>query len=203
MNNEMMLCETGKRMCQQRLVVACDGNISCIDYNGNIIITPSGVSKGALTPDMLLYLDRNGQVVQGAGKPSSEMNLHMRIYQQRPDVRAIVHAHPPVSTAVTVAGIEFPNNVVTEGRDFLGKVKTVPYEAPASDELARACASALSDCNVILMANHGAVAVGATLQEACYRMETLEAVASIYRDSLIFATAGTRTGLLSLLKEKG
>lgn len=200
MNNREALCLVGRKMGQMKLVVACDGNISYKNTDGTIVITPSGYPKGELTPDMLITIDQQGLVINGEGKPSSEMNMHLAIYRERPDICAIVHAHPPIATAVTVAGIEFPNNIVTEGRDFLGPVPTVPYENPASEELAIACAKGLIDHNVILMANHGATAVGKTLAEAGYRMETLEAVAAIYRDSLILEGAAQKIDHLSVLK---
>ncbi|MGE1063259.1 class II aldolase/adducin family protein [Megasphaera paucivorans] len=187
MDSRDTLCEIGKKMCCYKLVVACDGNISYRKENGHIIITPSGVSKGSLTRDMLLELDLQGNIITGKGKPSSETNLHLAIYRKRPDVNAVLHAHPIVSTALTVAGAAFPDNIVTEGRDYLGHVVTVPYAEPASMELAESCAAVLADVNVILMANHGAVSVGNDLYQALYRMETLEAVASIYRDALILS----------------
>ena len=201
MNNEVVLCEVGKKMCIQKLVVACDGNISFRRKDGNIVITPSGYPKGELTPDMLVVIDAKGNNLSNNFKPSTEMNMHLAIYRLRPDVNAIVHAHPPVATAVTVAGTVFPNNIVTEGRDFLGPVATVPYEDPASEELAQACAKAMLGHNVILMANHGATTVGKNLKEAGYRMETLEAVASIYRDALSMNTALNEKPSLSLLKK--
>lgn len=167
------------------LVVACDGNLSYRRDDGSIVITPSGVPKGELVPQDLLRMDLEGHILKGEGKASSETSLHLEIYKARPDVKAIVHCHPVTATAVSVAGQSFPSNVVTEGRDFLGPVTTVPFAEPGSLDLAVKCAQALKQVNVILMASHGACAVGDSLAQAFYRMETLESVAKIYRNAMV------------------
>lgn len=188
-DTKKQLCRIGRKMMERGLVVACDGNISYRREDGNIVITPSGVPKGELKPADLLLLDPAGRLLKGKGKASSETNLHLQIYKARPDVKAIVHCHPVTATAVSVAGLKFPSNVVTEGRDFLGPVVTAPFAEPGSMELAVACAQGLAKVNVILMASHGACAVGTDLNQAFYRMETLESVAKIYRNALIFQMA--------------
>lgn len=179
------LCRIGRRMMESGLVVACDGNLSYRRDDGAIVITPSGVPKGELVPQDLLRMDLEGHILKGEGKASSETSLHLEIYKARPDVKAIVHCHPVTATAVSVAGQSFPSNVVTEGRDFLGPVTTVPFAEPGSLDLAVKCAQALKQVNVILMASHGACAVGDSLAQAFYRMETLESVAKIYRNAMV------------------
>lgn len=201
MDTKELLCKVGLKMSQTKLVVACDGNISYRQADGTIIITPSGVPKGELKENMLVNINLEGKVLNGNQVPSSEMNMHMSIYKTRPDVQAIVHAHPIVATALTVANLSFPNDIVTEGRDFLGPVTTVSYGTPASLQLAEKCAAAISSVNAILMDNHGAVAVGKSLSEALYRMETLEAVATIYRDALLMKSAVGAALELNRLKE--
>lgn len=187
MDTKKCLCETGKAMKQAGLLAGCDGNISFRREDGTIVITPSGVSKGHMKPDDLLILDSDGNVLKGTGKPSSETSLHVLAYKVRPDVKAIVHAHPIVVTAVTVAGLPFPSDIVTEGALVLGSsVPTVPYAAPGSLQLAAACAEYAKKNNVFLLERHGAVALGSDLKEALNRMETLEAVAKIYQATLSF-----------------
>lgn len=187
MDTKKMLCRVGKEMKRAGLLAGCDGNISFRRDDGTIVITPSGVSKGHVKPDDLLILDRDGNVLKGQGKPSSETSMHILIYKVRPDVQAIVHAHPVTATAVTVAGLTFPSEIVTEGALVLGaSVPTVPYAAPGSLELAALTAEYAQKANVLLLERHGAVAVGADLKEAWNRMETLEAVAKIYQAALSF-----------------
>ena len=138
-DTKKQLCRIGRKMKEGGLVVACDGNISYRRDDGLIVITPSGVPKGELRPSDLLVIDSKGQVVKGKGKASSETSLHLEIYKARPDVKAIVHCHPVTATAVSVAGLEFPSQIVTEGRDFLGPVVTVPFAEPGSMDLAVKC----------------------------------------------------------------
>ena len=109
------------------LVTACDGNISFRRDDGTVVITPSGVPKGELKPKHLLVVDLDGHVLEGTGKASSESALHLEIYRKREDVRAIIHAHPVTATALTVAGIPFRPDIVTEGALVLGPVPTVAY----------------------------------------------------------------------------
>ena len=142
-DTKKQLCRIGRKMKEGGLVVACDGNISYRRDDGLIVITPSGVPKGELRPSDLLVIDSKGQIVKGKGKASSETSLHLEIYKARPDVKAIVHCHPVTATAVSVAGLEFPSQIVTEGRDFLGPVVTVPFAEPGSMDLAVKCAQGL------------------------------------------------------------
>lgn len=202
MDTKKTLCTVGRHMKDANLVVACDGNISFRRPDGTIVITPSGMPKGELKPSQLLVLDAEGNVVKGSRKPSSETNMHLEIYKARPDVQAIMHAHPIVATAVTVAGLPFPSRIVTEGAMVLGDtVPVVPYEAPGSMELARACAEYAKKANVLLMERHGALALGKELHEALYRLETLEAVAKIYRASLAFSVNAHALAELSRKQE--
>lgn len=127
---------------------------------------PLGPAKGELHPKDLLLVNLDGIVVEGTGKPSSETALHLTIYRKRQDVHAIIHAHPVTATALTVAGISFAADIVTEGAMVLGDVPTVPYAPPGSLELAEGCGAAAETASVFLMERHGAVTVGADLTEA-------------------------------------
>lgn len=186
MDTKKTLCRIGRKMEKKGLVAACDGNISFRRADGLIVITPSGCPKGEIKPKQLLLLTLDGEIVAGNGKPSSESGMHLAIYRRRPDVQAVIHAHPQTATAITVAGIPFPADVVTAGALVLGHVPTVPYAAPGSDELAKEAAEASLHCNVMLLERHGATTLGTDLNEAFYRLETLEMAAKMYRDSLIF-----------------
>lgn len=192
MDTKKTLCRIGRKMKEAGLVAACDGNISFRRDDGTIVITPSGVPKGELKPKHLLVVDLDGHVLEGTGKASSESALHLKIYRKREDVRAIIHAHPVTATALTVAGIPFRPDIVTEGALVLGPVPTVAYAPPGSAELATACAEATEGADVFLMERHGAATVGQDLEQAFYRLETLETVAKMYRDSLIFAAASSQ-----------
>lgn len=185
-DTKKQLCYIGRRMKEGGLIAACDGNMSYRRDDGTVVITPSGVPKGELKPSDLLIMDMDGNILKGKGKASTETNLHLQVYKLRPDVKAIVHCHPITATAVSVAGLEFPSRVVTEGRDYLGPVTTVPFAEPGSLKLANDCAKALQKVNAIIMTSHGACTVGNDLHQAFNRMETLEAVAKMYRDALIF-----------------
>ena len=200
MDTKKTLCKIGKKMKQVGLVAACDGNISFRRHDGSVVITPSGVPKGELKSSQLLILSPEGEILKGNGKPSSETSLHLLIYKNRPDVNAVIHAHPTVATAFTLTGQNFPSNIVTEGRLVLGAVPTVGYAEPGSMDLAMACAGAIQKANVILMDSHGATTVGKDLHEALYRLETLEKVAVIYKDSLAFATYYQMTQQLEYLR---
>lgn len=127
MDTKKTLCRIGAQMKEAGLVTACDGNISFRRSDGAIVITPSGVPKGELKPKHLLVVDLDGHVLEGTGKASSESALHLEIYRKRDDVKAIIHAHPITATALTVAGIPFRPDIVTEGALVLGPVPTVPY----------------------------------------------------------------------------
>ena len=194
LDNKKTLCAIGKAMKKGGLVAACDGNISYRRDDGLIVITPSGLRKGELHPKDLLVVNLDGTVFEGMGKPSSETALQRNIYRKRQDVHAIIHAHPVTATALTVAGIPFAADIVTEGAMVLGEVPTVPYAPPGSLELAEGCGAAAETASVFLMERHGAVTLGTDLKEAFYRLDTLEAVAKMYRDSLIFSLAGGDKG---------
>lgn len=188
MDTKKEICYIGKKITKAGLVTACDGNISVRCADGSILITPSQKPKGEVRKKDILRVSLTGHVLEGNGKPSSETSMHIQIYSKRPDVKAIVHAHPITATALSVAAIPFPSDLVTEGELILGHVPTIPYALPGSMELATAAAVSMLQANVGLLERHGAIALGESLTEALYRMETLETVAKMYRDALLFAS---------------
>jgi L-fuculose-phosphate aldolase len=169
------ICETGRRLWQRRLVAANDGNISVRLPDGRLLCTPSGVSKGFLGPDDWVITSSAGEKMAGRLQPSSELKMHVAVYSTRPDVRAVVHAHPPFATAFAVAGVAVPERVMPEIDVLLGKVALLPYCRPGTQELAEGVGSAAGNAhNVVLLSNHGATTWGNSLEEAWLRMESLD-----------------------------
>ena len=174
------VCRVGKLLYDRGYVAANDGNISVRVGEGRLLITPSGVSKGRMTPDMLLVTDLDGTVIEGNRHPSSEGKMHLEVYRGRPDVNAVVHAHPPVSTAFAVCrrGLETP--YLSELVAGLGQVPCTPSFAMLStEEVPQSVRPYLVDHNALLLANHGALAWGGDLWEAFDRLETVEHTAKI------------------------
>ena len=174
------ICQVGKLLYDRGYAAANDGNISVKVAPDRLLMTPSGVSKGRMTPDMLLVTDLEGRVVEGDRHPSSEVKMHLMVYRRRPDAGAVVHAHPPVSTAFAVCrrGLETP--YVAELAAGLGAVPCTPSFAMLStDQVPESIAPYLPDHNAVLLANHGALAWGADLWEAFDRLETVEHTAKI------------------------
>lgn len=173
------ICEYGRRMYARGMVAASDGNISVRLGDGRFLTTPTGVSKGFMEPDGLCVIDARGLAAGGTSRPSTEVRMHLAIYRVRPDVAAVVHAHPPVATAFAVAGRPLDERLLAEVVVGLGAIPLAEFRLPSTDALADIVAQYIGTANAILMANHGAVTVGATLQEAFFRMETLEHFAQI------------------------
>jgi L-fuculose-phosphate aldolase len=173
------LCEVGRRLWQEGLVAATDGNFSVRLSERHLLATPTNVSKGFMSPEQIVKIDRSGQPVEGFTRPSSEIRMHLAIYAQRPDVCAVVHGHPPTATGFAAARVAVPTEILTEAATFLGPVALAGYATPGTDELADTLTPHLRDHNLFLLANHGAVAVGRDLFEAAHRMESLEQCAKI------------------------
>lgn len=169
-----MICEIGRRIYNKNFVAANDGNITVKTGPNTIWATPTGVSKGFMTPDMLVKLDLNGKVLAGKRKPSSEIKMHLRVYQENPAVNSVVHAHPPVATSFAIAGIDLDQAVSPEAVVMLGKVPVAPYATPSTNEVPDSIAPYCKDYNAVLLANHGALTWGSDITEAYYRMESLE-----------------------------
>lgn len=163
-----------RRLYEQGLIVGGEGNVSARLDDGSILITPSGASKIDVLESDLVIVDRSGKLVAGSGRASSELGMHLRIYDRRPDVGAVVHAHPPYATAFAVAGEDLMSPVLPEIVVLTGGVPLVPYATPGSPALAAAIEPFLELHDAFLMANHGATSFGSTLSIAHQRMESLE-----------------------------
>ena len=176
---KQMILEVGRRMYQGGFVAANDGNISCKVGDNEIWATPTGVSKGFMTEDMLVKLDLDGNVLEGTHKPSSEIKMHLRVFKENPKVQGVVHAHPLTATAFACAGISLEEPVLMEGVLSLGCVPLVHFALPGTEEVPEAVAPYCRDYNAVLLANHGALTWGDNLMQAYYRMETTEYYAKI------------------------
>ena len=163
----------GKRLYERRLNGGYGGNISVKD-NDMIYITPSGVPKDILDYSDIIVMNFKGNIIEGQGKPSSEMLFHILIYKVRDDVSTIIHAHPPIATGFAIAHRPILEPVHEESVVMLGKVPLLPYEVTSSKELAKNVGEAIKEHNALLLANHGAITVGDSLEKAFRRMEEME-----------------------------
>jgi L-fuculose-phosphate aldolase len=173
------IVEIGRRMYARGYTASNDGNISVRLDAGRLLVTPKSVCKGFMTPDMMCITDMDGRKVQGDRDPSSEMLMHLEVYRQRPDVQAVVHAHPPTATGFAVAGIPLDRAVLAEVLTTLGSIPIAEYATPSTQELPEAVRKYIKAHDGMLLANHGALTVGGDLYAAYYKMETIEHFASI------------------------
>jgi len=168
----------GRLLYERSYVVSSDGNVSVRLDDGRIVATPTMMCKGRMTEDALAITDARGRPL-GNRKPSSELAMHLLIYEERPDVKAVCHAHPPHGTAFAVAGLAIDQPILSEVILTLGCVPLAAYGTPSTDELTEAMRPLVKHHNALLMANHGAVAYGSDLWQAFDRLETLEHTARI------------------------
>lgn len=168
-----------RRLYERGLIAGQDGNVSVRLAPDRILVTPAGMSKVDVGSADLVELSLAGKPVRGAHRASSEVLVHLRVYQRRPDVQAVVHAHPPTATGFAVAGEGFSDCVLPELIYQLGHVPLVPYATPGTDALADQFEPWLATHNAFLMANHGALTLGSSLVIAHQRMESLEHAAKI------------------------
>jgi L-fuculose-phosphate aldolase len=173
------IVEAGRRMYARGYVASNDGNISARIDESRLMTTPKSVSKGFMTPDMLVIVDYDGKKVSGDRDPSSELPMHLEIYRNRPDVNGVVHAHPPLATGFAVAGIPLTRAVLAEVITTLGSIPIAEYGTPSTAELPDAVRRYIKAHDGMLLANHGAVTCGPTVMGAYYKMETIEHFAKI------------------------
>src|ERR1700716_1870664 len=187
------IVEIGGRMYARGYTASNDGNISVRVADDRLLMTPKSVCKGFMTPDMMCVTDLEGHKLQGDLAPSPEMLMHLEVYRQRPDVRAVVHAHPPIATGFAVAGIPLDRAVLAEVLTTLGSIPIAEDATPSTRELPDAVRKYIKAHDGMLLANHGALTVGVDLYAAYYKMETIEHFAKI---SLVARLLG-RENLLS------
>ena len=175
------ICEVGHRLYHNGFVAANDGNISVKLNENEFYCTPTGVSKGSLTPDMIIKIDAEGNKIEGMLNPSSEIKMHLRVFRERPDVNAVVHAHPPVATAFTVAGIPLDRYILPEAVLTIGDVPTCAYATPSTMEIPDSLMPYIQEHDAFMLKNHGALTVGNTLTRAFFTMEEVEFNAKIMK----------------------
>ena len=178
------ICEVGLKLWQKGFVAANDGNISVKISDNEFYCTPTGVSKASLTPDMIIKVDKDGKKLEGKLNPSSEIKMHMRVYRERPDVTAVVHAHPPVATAFTVADIDLDQYVLPEAVLTIGAVPTCDYGTPSTMEIPDSLDPYIQNHDAFLLRNHGALTVGCNLTKAFFVMEEVEFNAVICKHAM-------------------
>lgn len=175
------ICDICHKMWQLGWVAANDGNVSVKLPDGTFLVTPTGMSKSFITPEKLVHIDQDGQILDASAglKPSSEIKMHLRCYKEREDVGAVLHAHPPVATGYAVANKPLDEYSMIETVIALGSIPVTPYGTPSTYEVPDRIAPYLGEHDALLLQNHGALTVGADLITAYYRMETLELFAKI------------------------
>jgi L-fuculose-phosphate aldolase len=181
------IVEVGRRLWERGYVASNDGNISVRLDDTRLITTPKSVSKGFMTPDMMVITDLASRKISGERNASSELKMHLAVYELRPDAQAVVHSHPPLATGFAVAGIALDKAVLAEVICTLGSIPIADYATPSTAELPAAVARYIRAHDGLLLANHGALTVGSDLFNAYYKMETIEHFAQI---SLVARTLG-------------
>ncbi len=176
-----LIVEIGRRIWTRGYVAANDGNISVRIGDNEVLTTPTGVSKGFMTPEMIVKIDMQGKVLSQHSdyKPSSEIKMHLEVYNERPDIKAVVHAHPPYSTGFAVAGIPLDKCVLPEAIIMIGSVPIAEYGTPSTAEIPEKIRPYIKTSDAILLQNHGALTLGSDLVNAYFKMETLEHTAHI------------------------
>lgn len=185
------MCDIGQRVYNRGMVAANDGNFSVKIGPNEILCTPTGVSKGFMTPNMICKVDLDGKVISTDGKhrPSSEIKMHLRVYKQRPDVNAVVHAHPMYATAHAIAGIPLTKQIMPESTILLGEVPIAKYGLPSTPEIPDAIEPFMQTHDAVLLENHGALSWGVDLLNAYFKMEGLEFYAQLSFNSQMLGGA--------------
>ncbi|MGD8625225.1 MAG: class II aldolase/adducin family protein [Anaerolineae bacterium] len=177
------MIRVGRLMWERGYVVATDGNLSVRLAADRLLVTASGYSKGFLSADELVIIDLEGELLpsyRGRGnRPSSEILMHLEVYRQRPDVEAVIHAHPPISTAFSIAGVSLARCVVPEVIVTLGGIPTAEYATPGTIEVPDSIRRAIRDYDALILSHHGSLTVGNSLWEAYLRLEKVEHTAQI------------------------
>ena len=187
------ICDVCHKMWQLGWVAANDGNVSVRLDQYTIIATPTGISKSFITPEKLVKLNLKGEIIeaQEGYRPSSEIKMHIRCYEERDDVKAVVHAHPPIATSFALAHIPLDTYSLIESAIVVGAIPITPFGVPSTMEVPDAITPYLPDHDVMLLENHGALTVGSDVITAYYRMETLELVAkTTFHARMLLSTKG-------------
>ena len=192
------ICDAGRRLYDRNLVAATDGNVSARLDDSRILCTASGVALGELRPDDLVIANARGEKVEGQGKVSSEICTHLAAYEERPDVFAVIHAHPPNAVALTLAGLSMEEFVLPELVVAVGAVPTAEYATPGTKEGAAVIRGLIRECDALMLDRHGALTVGASIIDAYRLMEKVEhAAESILAAHLLGKVSSLDSGQLT------
>jgi L-fuculose-phosphate aldolase len=162
-----------RMMHQKDLIAALDGNVS-VKCGDHLLTTPSGVNKGFLRMDQIITVDWEGRVVRGEGQPTSELAMHLAVYRRRSGVQAVIHAHPPLVTAFSIAGVSLEDFILPEVVMSLGVVPTAAYATPTTSEVPESIQGLIERYDALILERHGALTVGSDLMDAYNKMEKLE-----------------------------
>ncbi len=178
---KVQMCEIGKRIYDRGMVASNDGNISVKLNDNEFLCTPTGVSKGFMTPEYICKVNAKGEVIEAEEgfRPSSEIKMHMRVYKERPDVNSVVHAHPMYATGFAIAGIPLTAQIMPEAVIALGCVPIAEYGTPSTEEIPDAVSKYLQHYDAVLLENHGALAFSDSLLNAYHKMESVEFYAQL------------------------
>ncbi|MFW9817724.1 MAG: class II aldolase/adducin family protein [Candidatus Thorarchaeota archaeon] len=175
---------TGKKLYQKDFIAATEGNFSMRLDENRILATPSGICKGEMNPEDLVIIDIQGNHLQGKRRASSEILLHLEAYRQRPDITAVIHAHPPYCIALMLAGKGLDRPILAENVILLGKIPIAPYARPSTQKVAESIRPYIAQTDCILLDYHGSLTAGNSLQEAFYKLEMMEHSAKSYLAAL-------------------
>lgn len=173
------ICDLGKKIYEKGFVTAHAGSISIRSDDNEFLITPTGVNKGMMTPDMILKVDGQGNVLEGEYQPTTELKTHLLVYNERPDIQAVVHAEPLYATAFAIAGIPIDQALMPEAVVYLGSIPIAEYGNPSTPEVPGAVKMYVHQHQGVLLENYGAMTWGRDLEHAYYLMESLEFTAKI------------------------
>jgi L-fuculose-phosphate aldolase len=200
------LIRVNRIVAEQGLIRSSDGNISVRLDRNTLLITPSGIYKRLLSPEDLIVMDTDGNLVRTKDglHPTSETLMHLEVYRQRPDVQAVIHAHPPFSTALTIAGRPFPVEYIPEVLIALGDVPMAAYATPGTQEMADSIHELILNHNCLLLSHHGSLTVGSTLVEALIALERMEHAAyTLYISQAFGVPIPLSPDKLSVLRQRG
>jgi len=173
------ICEIGKLCYAKGFIVGADGNVSARMNDETVLITPAGAMKGFLQPEQLAHIDMQGRSIDNGPRCSTEAGIHLVSYRERPDVRAVLHCHPPHAVALTLAGIDMQIPLIPEIIVTIGGIPTAPFATPGTDELPNSIQAIVRCSDTVVMQNHGSVTLGTNLLDAFKKLDMLEHTAKI------------------------
>jgi L-fuculose-phosphate aldolase len=173
------LCEMGKLCYSRNYIVGADGNLSARMSDGTILITPAGAMKGFLEPQHIARIDMRGEVVDGGPRASTERGIHLTVYEERPEMKAVVHAHPPHAVAMSIAGIDLQAPFIPEIIVTIGGIPTAKFATPGTPELAESIRAIVRCSDTLVMTHHGSVTIGTNLLDAYKKLDMVEHTAKI------------------------